>query len=62
MYIKMVYKYYQKHNERLQKEAHERYQNLSEKEKWLRAKKGSRKISKFYWRRKGKEGSVLSGM
>ena len=33
MYIKMVNKYYQKHNERLQKEAHERYQNLSEKEK-----------------------------
>ena len=29
----MVNKYYQKHNERLQKEARERYQNLSEKEK-----------------------------
>ena len=29
----MVNKCYQKHNERLQKEARERYQNLSEKEK-----------------------------
>ena len=29
----MVNKYYQKHKERLQKEARERYQNFSEKEK-----------------------------
>ena len=29
----MVNKYYQKHKERLLKEAHERYQNLSEEEK-----------------------------
>ena len=29
----MVNKYYQKHKERLQKEVHGRYQNLSEKEK-----------------------------
>ena len=29
----MVKNYYQKHKERLQKEAHERYQNLSEEEK-----------------------------
>ena len=29
----MVNKYYQKHKERLQKEAHERYQNRSEEEK-----------------------------
>ena len=28
----MVNKYYQKHKERLRKEARERYQNLSEKE------------------------------
>ena len=28
----MVKNYYQKHKERLQKEAHERYQNLSEEE------------------------------
>ena len=35
----MVNKYYQKHKERLQKEAHERYQNLSEEEKNRRRKK-----------------------
>ena len=29
----MVNKYYQKHKEKLRKEAHERYQNLSEEEK-----------------------------
>ena len=39
---------YQKHNERLPKEACERYQNLSQEEKDKRQKKGSRKISKFY--------------
>ena len=33
VYIKMVNKYHQKHKENLLKEAHERYQNLSEKEK-----------------------------
>ena len=35
----MVNKYYQKHKERLQKEARERYQNLSEEEKDKRRKK-----------------------
>ena len=35
----MVNKYYQKHKERLQKEAHERCQNLSEEEKNRRRKK-----------------------
>ena len=34
----MVNKYYQKHKERLQKEACERYQNLSEEEKGKRQK------------------------
>ena len=29
----MVHKYYQKHKEKLRKEARERYQNLSEEEK-----------------------------
>ena len=38
-YIKMVNKYYQKHKERLRKEARERYQNLSEEEKDKRQKK-----------------------
>ena len=44
----MVNKYYHKHKERLQKEARERYQNLSEEEKDKRQKKGLRKISTFY--------------
>ena len=34
----MVNKYYQKHKEKLQKEARERYQNLSEEEKDKRQK------------------------
>ena len=34
----MVNKYYQKHKEKLQKEARERYQNLSEEEKDERQK------------------------
>ena len=43
-----------------QKEADEKYQNLSEDEKLQKAKKCPRKISKFYWRRKRKKGSVSS--
>ena len=35
----MINKYYQKHKERLRKEARERYQNLSEEEKGKRRKK-----------------------
>ena len=38
VYKKIVNKYYQKHKERLQKEACERYQNLSEEEKGKRRK------------------------
>ena len=38
----MVNNYYQKHKERLRKEAHERYQILSEEEKI----KGERKLQK----------------
>ena len=33
LYIKTVTNYYQKHKEKLQKEARETYQNLSEEEK-----------------------------
>ena len=40
----MVNKYYQKLKERLQKEASERYQNLSEEEKEERRKKRQRQI------------------
>ena len=35
----MTQEYYQKHKERLQKEARERYQNLSEEEKEKRRRK-----------------------
>ena len=44
----MVNKYYEKHKERLQKEARETYQNRSEEEKDKKRKKVPRKISKFY--------------
>ena len=37
--MKMTNSYYQRHKERLQKEALERYQNVSEKEKEKRRKK-----------------------
>ena len=46
---------YQKHKERLRKEAREKYQNLSEEKKKQKAKKGSRKISNFYCRQKRKK-------
>ena len=55
----MVNKYYQKHKGRLQKEARERYQNLSVEEK-DKTKKRPRKVSKFYQKRKSKKASVLS--
>ena len=63
IYTKMVNKYYQKQKERYQKESRERYQNIKilKTEKGKRQKKGSRKISKFYWRRKWKMVSILSG-
>ena len=37
LHVKMANKYYQKHKEKLQKEARERYQNISEKEKEKKA-------------------------
>ena len=43
----MVNKYYQKHKEKLQKEAHERYQNLSEDEKDKKAKKAQERYQIF---------------
>ena len=44
----MANKYYQKHKERLRKEARERYQNLSEEGKT----KYEKEMLKFYRRRK----------
>ena len=51
----MTNKYYQKQKEKLQREAREGYQNLSEEEKDKRWEKetGLRQISKSFWRKKG---------
>ena len=43
----MVNNYYQKHKERLRKEARERYQNLSEEEKDKRRKKTRERYQNF---------------
>ena len=48
----MVNKYYQKHKERLGKEAPGTYQNLSEEEKDKSRKKSPRQIPKSSWRTK----------
>ena len=48
----MTTNYYQKYKERIPKEARERYQNLSEKEKDKRQKEGWRQISNSYWKTK----------
>ena len=50
----MVSKYYQKHKERLQKEAREKYQNLSEEEKDKRRKKAREKYLNFTEEENGK--------
>ena len=54
LHVKMANKYYQKHKEKLQKEARERYQNISEKEKekkhhYLLMKKILMKKIKIYY-------------
>ena len=43
--MKLVNNYYQKHKEKLRKEARERFENFSEEEKG-KGKKSSRQISK----------------
>ena len=47
IYIKLVNKYYQKHKGRLQKEARERYQNLSEEEIDKSRKKARERYQNF---------------
>ena len=47
LYIKMVNNYYQKHEERLRKEAREKYQNLSEKENGKRQKMTRERCQNF---------------
>ena len=49
----MANKYYQKHKERFQKEARERYQNLSEE------KKRPKKDTKFLRKKKKKKGICI---
>ena len=44
----MTNNYYQKHKEKLRKEARERYQNISKEEKDKKQKKGSSQISKSF--------------
>ena len=48
LHIKMPNKYYQKIKEKPQKEAQERYQNLSKEEKNKKTKNDMRKVSKSY--------------
>ena len=51
----MVIKYYQKHKERLQKKARERYQDLSEEEKDKRRKKARERYQNFTEEEKDKK-------
>ena len=55
----MVHKYYQKHKERLQKEACERYQHLSEEEKDKRQKKPQKDIKILLKKKKEKIISII---
>ena len=55
----MVNKYYQKHKEKLQKEAHEWYQNLLEEEKEKGEKKLKTDIKIFLKRKKKKIVSII---
>ena len=57
-YIKIVNKHYQKTKDKLQKEAQERYKNLSEEGKEKMQKKGPRQIYKSFGRGKRKNTSV----
>ena len=61
LHIKMVNKNTKKDKERLQKEARERYQNVSEEEKDKRQKKIRERYSNFTKKRKRRKASVLSG-
>ena len=54
----MPTRYYRKNKERLQKEAHERYQNLSEEEKTIR-KYGREQYKKFSEDQKKKKNSRI---
>ena len=57
----MSNRYYQKHEEKMRKEARERYQNLSEEEKNKRRKKARKRYENFTEEEKEKKASILSG-
>ena len=59
--MKMSNRYYQKHEEKIRKEARERYQNLSEEEKSKRRKKARKRYDNFTEEEKEKKASILSG-
>ena len=59
--MKMSNRYYQKHEEKMRKEARERYQNLSEEEKSKRRKKARKRYENFTEEEKEKKASILSG-
>ena len=54
----MVTKYYQKHKERLEKEAREKYQNLSGEEKNKSQKKSEKDINILLRKKKKKSVSI----
>ena len=55
----MVNKYYQRHKERFEKEAREKYQNLSEEEKDKRQKKARERCQNFTEEEKEKGVSII---
>ena len=60
MFIKMTNNNYQKHKERLRKEAREKYQNLSQEKKNKRQKKAQERYQTFTVDKKEKKASVSS--
>ena len=58
LYIKLKNKYYQKQNERLRKEAREKYQNLS-KEESTKGKKKSNKDIKILQKKKNEKSQYV---
>ena len=58
----MVNQYYQKHKERSQKEARERYKNLSEKEKDKRRKKAQEKYQNVTEKDQKKGASIIKNV
>ena len=58
----MVNKYYQKHKERLRKEVHERYQNLSEEEKDKKRRKVRERYQNFTKEIKKKGISIIKNI